>query len=122
MSGAELHDTETLLALILSLLHTPIHDQSVLLEALVQCDGDVERAAQLLNARAASSSRRVPPTSAKAAGKKRKAPGLEAWFEKPRSASSHESTKSSKKIRAEESSKPPSTASSSIQIPSMHIQ
>lgn len=84
MSGAE--DTETLLALISSLLSAPVHDQSVLLDALVECDGSVERAAKFLNSRAATSSRALPSrttSSTKATGMKRKSAGLEGWLGKP---------------------------------------
>ncbi|TCD66691.1 hypothetical protein EIP91_001045 [Steccherinum ochraceum] len=99
-------DTETLLALISSLLHNPIHDQSVLLDALVECDGDVERAAALLDSRSASSSR---PSSSRsgpelvqkktaAVGMKRKSGGLTGWLEKP----SASSTPQPKKARSDD--------------------
>lgn len=68
-------DTDTLLALVSSLLHHDKHDQSTILDALVQSDGNVESAARLLNSgkhaqRAAStrSNKKVPKV------------GLDSWL------------------------------------------
>lgn len=47
---ANSEDTDTLLALVLSLLTTPAPD-SAILDVLVQCDGNVSAAAELLNDR-----------------------------------------------------------------------
>jgi hypothetical protein len=44
-------DTDTLLALVSSLLAGPVPDTDIVLNALVQCNGDAEAAAQLLNDR-----------------------------------------------------------------------
>ncbi|GJE95183.1 hypothetical protein PsYK624_113640 [Phanerochaete sordida] len=68
-------DTDVLLALLSSLLNKPENDQSVLLDALVEANGDVECAASLLNAR---SSYKPPP---KTTGVKRKRNGgLDGWL------------------------------------------
>ncbi|THH29649.1 hypothetical protein EUX98_g4548 [Antrodiella citrinella] len=110
MRGAE--DTETLLALVSSLLDAPIHDQSILLDALLDCDGNVERAAQCLNSRATSSSNASSSritTPAKAVGKKRKSGGLEGWLEKlpaPAEKPQSKRIRSDAPTRAEISSEP----------------
>lgn len=44
-------DTDTLLALVSSLLTTPTLDSAIILNTLVQCDGDVSAAAEILNTR-----------------------------------------------------------------------
>jgi hypothetical protein len=49
--GAVSMDTDTLLSLLASLLDEKPEDTAVLLEVLVECDGDVQRAARILNAR-----------------------------------------------------------------------
>lgn len=68
-------DTEILLALLSSLLKAPVTDQNTLLDALVKSDGDVERAAKLLNACSS------PEPQPKVAGLKRKRKGgLRDWL------------------------------------------
>ena len=42
-------DTDTLLAMVTSLLENTSYDHEVILDALIQCDGDVARAARALN-------------------------------------------------------------------------
>lgn len=60
------NDTDTLLALVASLLTEKRPDPDTILEALVQCNGDVDAAANLLNGKT----------------KKRKRASLEAWLTK----------------------------------------
>jgi hypothetical protein len=52
-------DTDTLLALVSSLLARPAPDAAVMLDALVQCNGQVEAAAQLLNAKENQSGKKL---------------------------------------------------------------
>ncbi|CAL1704963.1 unnamed protein product [Somion occarium] len=72
-------DTDVLLAMLSSLLCTPISDQSVLLNALVECNGDVEQAAQILNSGPSQSNRRStsPPKQ-----KRKHVMGLEGWVQR----------------------------------------
>lgn len=75
---ADDQDTELLLAMLSSMLATPIDDQNTLLDALVQAEGDVERAAALLNSRVTPADAR---TQSKTMGVKRKrGSGLEGWL------------------------------------------
>lgn len=67
-------DTDILLALLSSLLASPVDDPSTLLDALVEADGDVERAATLLNSRPSASA--GTPRGVK---RKRNA-GLDGWL------------------------------------------
>jgi len=53
-------DTETLLALLSSLLTSPLNDQSLLLDALVESGGNVQQAALLINAKAQGKKRKRP--------------------------------------------------------------
>ena len=57
MSGPQ--DTEILLALLSSLLDNPPNDSALLLDALVQADGDVEQAAEALKKRGEAQRDRV---------------------------------------------------------------
>ncbi|KAG6832684.1 hypothetical protein H0H92_012256 [Tricholoma furcatifolium] len=69
------NDTDMLLALVSSLLTVEQPDPTVILEVLVQCNGDVEVAAKILNG-----------SESKSEGtktKKRKRAGLDAWLERP---------------------------------------
>ncbi|KZT68184.1 hypothetical protein DAEQUDRAFT_728231 [Daedalea quercina L-15889] len=86
-------DTETLLAMLASLLDPPIPDQAMLLDALAECDGDVEKAAKALRQRET-----IQPASVNGRKRKRGA-GLDQWF-------GGSPTKASSSKR---SSKPPST-------------
>ena len=71
-------DTDVLLAMLSSLLNKSIHDQSILLNALVESDGDVERAAALLNS---SSGSKNASESLRSSGTKRKRKaGLDGWL------------------------------------------
>lgn len=65
-------DTEILLAMLVSLLDpAPVPDQATLLDALAQCDGNVEEAAKRL----------IDKSVPRVAGQKRKrAAGLDEWF------------------------------------------
>jgi hypothetical protein len=65
----DFNDTETLLALVSSLLTGPAPENDATLDALIKCNGDVEATVQLLNAD-------VKP---KPKGKKRKRGNLEDW-------------------------------------------
>jgi hypothetical protein len=69
-------DTETLIALVSSLVNRVV-DHEAILEALVLADGDVQRAAGILNSN----------DSLKKEGKKRKKSNLDGWLKKPRSSS-----------------------------------
>ncbi|KAG6854922.1 hypothetical protein C0991_009745 [Blastosporella zonata] len=69
----ESNDTDTLVALVFSLLTDIRPDPDTVLEALVQCNGDVETTAKLLNG---SGTEDVKV-------KKRKRIGLDAWLSKP---------------------------------------
>lgn len=64
-------DTDTLLALVSSLLTVPAPENDKILDTLVKCDGDVEATARLLN------------TDVEDKGKKRKRGNLEDWVMKP---------------------------------------
>ncbi|KAG1900788.1 uncharacterized protein F5891DRAFT_287939 [Suillus fuscotomentosus] len=44
-----MEDTETLLALVRSLLTIPLPELDILIDALLSCDGDVHATAKLLN-------------------------------------------------------------------------
>jgi hypothetical protein len=82
---SDVEDTETLLALLASLLDHPVHDQSMLLDALVRSEGDVERAARFLNASKSSSKTEECKTSNKiatpqSAKKRKRNTGLEGWL------------------------------------------
>lgn len=73
---SQTEDTEVLLALLSSLLDHPVDDQTVLLDALVQSDGDVQHAAIALNEKSNSDS-----SAANSVGHKRKrTAGLEGWL------------------------------------------
>ncbi|KAG5342225.1 hypothetical protein C0989_004537 [Termitomyces sp. Mn162] len=97
------NDTDTLLALVASLLTEKRPDPDTILEALVQCDGDVEAAANLLNGKADIKT------------KKRKRVGLETWLEKssksPRISSDGPST------QEESRNKPPSSSTHTRLLP-----
>ncbi|KAG8821866.1 hypothetical protein FRC17_009713 [Serendipita sp. 399] len=86
MSEAE--DTDVLLALLCSLLDGPNPTQDVLLSALADADGDVERAAGILNSSKSSTVRNI-------GGKKRKRRNdLNSWIvSKKQVVSNHEITK-----------------------------
>lgn len=77
-------DTEVLLALLSSLLDNPPNDSASLLDALVQADGDVERAAACLNknVKEEGSKKTSPNRTGKiSTGVKRKRKqGLEGWL------------------------------------------
>jgi hypothetical protein len=82
---SDVEDTETLLALLASLLDHPLHDQSMLLDALVRSEGDVERAARFLNASKSGSKTEGYKTSNKiatpqSAKKRKRNTGLEGWL------------------------------------------
>lgn len=64
----DINDNDTLLAVVLSLLTGPVPEIDIVLDALVQCNGDAEAAARLLN------------DSPKA--KKRKRVNLDDWLRK----------------------------------------
>ena len=74
---ADQQDTELLLALLASSLTTPVTDQALLLDALIEAEGDVERAAKLLDGRVDGGQ----GTSSTSQGVKRKrAAGLDGWL------------------------------------------
>jgi hypothetical protein len=80
------HDTETLLALLASLLDENVAvntAQDVLLSTLVDAEGDVEIAAVRLNASGMTSK----TSNTQLRGKKRKRPGLDRWIVNKRSPS-----------------------------------
>lgn len=99
-------DTDTLLALLSSLLDAPVTDHSVLLDALVQADGDVERAARTLNGRVV-----LEPRPKVSGVKRKRAAGLEGWLVKPSDASGSRASDHSPPSRAhaEKGQPPPST-------------
>lgn len=93
-------DTETLLAILASLLPASIStSQDLLLDVLLEADGDVHAAARILTAKESTEGTIRPPSSK---GKKRKREGgLDGWLsreekprsvEKPRSISKRSST------------------------------
>lgn len=74
------NDTETLIALVSSLLKGSLPAVQVILDALVTCDGNVEAAAEHIN-----SSRKT--IGSKPASKKRKSTGdLDGWLKPPKAA------------------------------------
>ena len=90
-------DTDVLLALLSSLLNKPVTDQSALLDALVECNGDVDRAANLLNAGPSGCSRAHQDGKPK---KRKRAKGLEQWIQRsPRKESITSNAGSSKRTR-----------------------
>lgn len=91
-------DTEVLLALLSSLLDSPVADHTVLLDALVGCNGDVECAANLLNAGPSTFPRIRPDPSPK---KRKRAKGLEQWIQRSpkKESSSSNDAGSSKRVR-----------------------
>lgn len=92
MSHMSEADTETLIAMVVSLLTVPHPEQDVVLDALVQCSGDVQAAAARIDAKHAEG-------SSKTANTKRKAPSsdLSGWL-----VSSHSSKPPSLKKHATE--------------------
>lgn len=90
----ETQDTEVLLALLSSLLRSPVNDQELLLDALVQSNGDVEKAARLLESSAHCngvytskvSEHRLNITSrdkVKSSAKRKRETGLDGWLKSP---------------------------------------
>ncbi|EGN96077.1 hypothetical protein SERLA73DRAFT_185609, partial [Serpula lacrymans var. lacrymans S7.3] len=75
MDAAE--DTETLIALVSSLLTIPVPHQSLILDSLVQCNGDVQAAADIINNtdRKDKERQRTPPSR-----RKRRAFDLDGWL------------------------------------------
>ncbi|KII88685.1 hypothetical protein PLICRDRAFT_41894 [Plicaturopsis crispa FD-325 SS-3] len=89
-------DTDTLLATLASLLTVPAPEQSVLLDTLVQCNGNVQTAANLLNQGATLKASKIQSSSE---GKKRKRTAdLDDWLRKP-SSSKKPASASSASIR-----------------------
>ena len=84
-------DTETLIAMVTSLLTVPNPGQDVVLDALVQCSGDIQAAAALVDAK-----------HSKPASAKRKAPSsdLSNWLMSPHPTPSGSKPPSLKKRRA----------------------
>ena len=86
-------DTEILLALLSSLLSVPVDDHSTLLNALVESDGNVERAAALLNSRVSANR----PSSTNGLKRKRNT-RLDSWLSTqstsntPKTRTKHETT------------------------------
>lgn len=73
-------DTETLIALVSSLLKSPFPAAHVILDTLVKCDGNVEVAAEQINSTGKTA-------RLKAASKKRKSTGdLDTWLKPPKAA------------------------------------
>lgn len=108
-------DTETLIALVSSLLEGPPPSQESVLETLADCDGDVCRAAQLMNSRG---SRRGGKEKRKHEGK------LDGWLDsspsksarpikRTRSLSPPRQSTSSESVLPNTRNKPASTSSSS---------
>lgn len=101
-------DTETLIALVSSLLDGIAPDQATILEALADCNGNVDQAAQLLNVKD------YPQKVAR--GKKRKREsGLDSWLNAKPSKGAHSAkrTRSLSPVQRSEpgpSSKPLSTS------------
>src|SRR5436190_22768908 len=102
-------DTDTLLAIVTSLLKPdlPQQDQSAILDALVQCEGDVQSAAELLNG--------------KGTGKmKRKRMGdLDAWLV-PQASKKHQNRAETSPTRREVTP-PPATRTSESTSPSSPV-
>ncbi|KDQ60676.1 hypothetical protein JAAARDRAFT_124251, partial [Jaapia argillacea MUCL 33604] len=70
-------DTDVLLVMLQSLLTVPVPSQSVLLDALVESNGDVNAAASFINSRKSS----VAPRSRFSPEKKRNRPSdLDDWL------------------------------------------
>lgn len=104
------HDTETLLALLASLLDENVAiniTQDAVLSALVDADGDVEFAAIQLN----MSGKTSKTPNGRLSGKKRKRPGLDCWIVNKKTSSG--GGKSLPKVDQTEKSDP-STGRSSI--------
>lgn len=81
------NDTDTLLALLVSILPPPVPAQSVLLDALVDCEGDVQAAARALRSK---KSFKGPEPRTK---RKRSAVDLDGWLLPPESSRRDSSTK-----------------------------
>ena len=99
MSGPQ--DTEILLALLSSLLDNPSDDSALLLDALVQADGDVEQAAEALKKRGNGDSKehstqKYFDKSTTGVKRKRKQ-GLEGWLIPPGRTRSRSATPPSSK-------------------------
>lgn len=87
-------DTDTLLALVSSLLTGPTPEPAIILDALVQCDGDVKAAAQLVKTKGAR--REESP-----AKKRKRAVDLDDWLNPSKSARGESSTR----VKVQSSSK-----------------
>lgn len=99
-------DTDTLLAMLQSLLHGIDASQTELLEALLASDGDVEAAAALLRREGTSSSVTKSKDSKETNRKRKRATSLANWLQKPPS-TPKPTTSNSTKPR---SSQPPKKA------------
>ena len=100
------NDTETLLVMLSSLLpesHQNI-DQASLLEALLECEGNVEEAAAKLTA--FSSSRAAGSSSSLTSNKRKRHAGLDGWLQSPPSATSKRVNSGGKGTRARSTSVP----------------
>ncbi|ESK92846.1 grf zinc finger family protein [Moniliophthora roreri MCA 2997] len=67
-------DTETLLACVRSLLNRTVDNQDIILDALVQCDGDASKAAELLNSKGQTEAEMEDT------GTRKRARGLDDWL------------------------------------------
>lgn len=108
-------DTETLIAMVSSLLDGSPPDGSVILEALVSCDGDVAAAAKALN------TRRLDTPSKVAGSKRKRKANIEDWLKaSPRQGAATDEASSSTPSRTRTSAKPASKdkpiSSSSLRV------
>lgn len=99
------NDTDTLLAMVSSLVTGPVPDSGHLLEALVQSEGDVEAAARLISSR-------MPRTDENASKKRKRTNDIETWLKPARDSSGQE-----RAAKTRQKPQPPSAASTSASSP-----
>jgi len=111
-----MQDTETLLALVCSLLTLPVPEPDILLDALLSCDGDVYATAELLNSADVEESKPVSSDSKR----KYRSTGLDGWLN-TRKTESTVSNSSRKKPNSKGTIKDTSSNSGSPSKPKVNL-